>query len=68
MALNEEVVHKLFNKLQGLQKQIEDIQNELMWEINNDRLSMAEIAEVEAIRKEGDYRSLDEWMKDDNLN
>lgn len=67
MALNESTIHKLLNKLNDLQKQIEAIHNELLMELDSDELSAAEHSEVEAIRKENDYRTLYEWDQEESL-
>lgn len=69
MALNKDVAKRLLNKLDNLQKQIEAIHNELLIELDKDgddlELTDAERAEIEAIRKENDYRTFDEWEKEE---
>lgn len=69
MALNRDVAKRLLNKLDGLQKQIEEIHNELLIELDRDEddleLTDKERAEIEAIRKENDYRTLDDWEKEE---
>lgn len=71
MALNREVAKRLLNKLDDLQKQIELIHNELLIELDKDEddleMTDAERAEIEAIRKEGDYRTLEDWDKEEEL-
>ena len=67
MALNKSTVERLLNRLDDLQKQIEAIHNELLIELNDDELSAVERAEIEAIRKENDYRTFDEWEKEKPL-
>lgn len=70
MALNREVAKKLLNRLDDLQKQIEEIHNELLIELDKDEddleMTEAERTEIEAIRKENDYRTLDEWDKSES--
>lgn len=65
MALNKKTVERLLNKLDDLQKQIESIHNELLIELDGDEddfeLTEEEIAEIKAIRKENDYRTLEDW-------
>lgn len=61
MALNREVAERLLNKIDNLQKQIEEIHNELLVELDSDEISVAERKEIEAIKKENDYRTLEEW-------
>lgn len=69
MALNRDVAKKLLNKLDDLQKQIEAIHNELLIELDKDEddleMTDAERAEIEAIRKENDYQTIEEWEKED---
>jgi hypothetical protein len=70
MALNKETVERLLNKLDDLQKQIESIHNELLIELDRDEdddleMTEEEIAEIKAIREENDYRTLEEWRKEE---
>lgn len=67
MALDKKVAEKLLNRLDNLQKEIESIHRDLMFEMESDRLNKEEIEEIEAIRKEDDYRTLDEWEKEEDL-
>lgn len=64
VALNEDTAKRLFKKLNDLQRQIEEIQNELLVEMDSEELTPEEIAEIKAIRKENDYRTLTEWARD----
>ena len=64
MALDKKVAERLLNRLDTLQKEIESIHQELLFEINNDTLSAAEIKEIESIREENNYRTLKEWAKE----
>ena len=64
MALSESAAKRLFDKLKDLQRQMEEIQNELLIEMYNDELSPEEIIEIKAIREEDDYRTLKEWGKE----
>lgn len=71
MALNKEIVERLLNKLDDLQKQIESIHNELLIELDRDEdeddieMTDEEIAEIKAIREKNDYRTLEEWRKEE---
>lgn len=65
MALNREVAEKLLTKLEDLQKQIDVIHCELVDSMDNDELSQEELHEVKAIRKENNYRTLEEWSTSD---
>lgn len=65
MALNREVAERLLTKLEDLQKQIDVIHCELVDSMDNDELSQEELHEVKAIRKENDYRTLEEWSTSD---
>lgn len=69
MALNKETIERLIGKLGDLQKQIESIHQELLIELDRDEddleLTDKERVEIEAIRKENDYRSLDDWEKEE---
>ena len=64
MALNEDTAKRLFKKLNDLQRQIEEIQNELLVEMDSEELTPEELAEIKAIKEENDYRTLSEWAKD----
>lgn len=57
----------LLRRLDNLQKEIEAIHQELLMEYESDELSPAERAEIEAIQKENDYRTLEEWQKEKPL-
>ena len=73
MALNKKTVERLLNKLDDLQKQIESIHNELLIELDRDEdeddieMTDEEIAEIKAIRKENDYRTLEDWKAANGL-
>lgn len=51
---------RLLKQLDEIQKQIDEIHQELL--IDNE-LSENEKKEIEAIRKENDYRTFEEWEK-----
>jgi CHAD domain-containing protein len=58
--INKQKYERLLKQLDDIQKQIDEIHQELL--IDN-KLSEAEKKEIEAIRKENDYRTFDEWDK-----
>lgn len=57
----------LLNRLDSVQQQIEAIHNELLIELGGEEITAAERAEIEAIRKENDYRTIAEWEKEKPL-
>lgn len=67
MAINESTAKALLNRLDEIQKEINAIHQQLLIEIGGDELTAAEKAEIEAIRKENDFRTFDEWEKEKPL-
>ena len=67
MAINETTAKALLNRLDELQKEINAIHQQLLIEIGSDELTAAEKAEIEAIRKENDFRTFEEWEKEKPL-
>ena len=65
--IDKKRIETLLNRLDDVQKQINDIHNELLTELHSDELNAAERAEIESIRKENDYRTFDEWEKESPL-
>jgi uncharacterized protein (DUF3084 family) len=59
--INKKQYERLLKQLDDIQKQIEQIHQELL--INSDTLTDKEKLEIEQIRKENDYRTFDEWEK-----
>lgn len=58
--IDKQKYKRLLKQLDDIQKQIDEIHQELL--IDNE-LSESEKKEIEAIRKENDYRTFDEWEK-----
>ena len=67
MAINETTAKALLNRLDELQKEINAIHQQLLIEIGSDELTAAEKAEIEAIRKENNFRTFDEWEREKPL-
>lgn len=67
MAINETTAKALLNRLDELQKEINAIHQQLLIEIGDDELTAAEKSEIEAIRKENDFRTFAEWDKEKPL-
>lgn len=63
MALNETAVKALLNRLDAIQKEINEIHQQLLFELDSDEISAAERAEIETIRKQNDFRTFEEWEK-----
>lgn len=66
MSADRKIIERLLDKITDLQRQIDEIHNELLLELDGDMLSAKEIEEVNAIRKNNDYRTFDEWDKEDD--
>lgn len=60
-------INELLRKLDDVQKQINEIHNELLIELSTDELTAKEKEEIEAIRKANDYRTFEEWEKEKPL-
>lgn len=68
MALNETAVKALLNRLDAIQKEINEIHQQLLFELDNDNeLTAAETAEIKDIIKQNDFRTFDEWEKEKPL-
>ena len=65
--IDKKRIESLLNQLDAVQQQINAIHNELLTELGSDELTAAERAEIDAIRKENDFRTLDEWEKEKPL-
>jgi len=64
VALSENTAKRLFDKLKDMQRQMEEIQNELLIAMRNEELTPEEITEIKAIQEENDYRTLKDWGKE----
>ncbi len=65
--IDKKRIESLLNQLDAVQQQINAIHNELLTELGSDEITAAERAEIEAIRKENDYRTFDDWQKEKPL-
>lgn len=65
--IDKKRIESLLNQLDAVQQQINAIHNELLIELGSDELTAAERAEIEAIRKENDFRTFEEWEKEKPL-
>lgn len=65
--IDKKRVESLLHQLDAVQRQINAIHNELLAEIGDDKLNAAERAEIDAIIKENDFRTFDEWEKEKPL-
>lgn len=65
--IDKKRIESLLNQLDAVQQQINAIHNELLTELSSDEITAAERAEIEAIRKENDYRTFDDWQKEKPL-
>lgn len=61
--IDKKKYEKLLRRLDNIQKEINEIHQELLIEYEAEELSPAEQAEIEAIQKENEYKTLEEWQK-----
>jgi hypothetical protein len=67
MAINKEQYERLLRRLDAIQNEIEEIHQELLLQLNDDELSDSERSEIKAIQKENDFRTIEEWQKEEPL-
>lgn len=67
MAINKEQYERLLRRLDAIQNEIEEIHQELLVQINDDELTESERSEIKAIQKEDDFRTIEEWKKEEPL-
>ena len=60
--IDKQKYERLLQQLDSIQKQIDEIHQELLLE-----LSEKEKSEIDEIRKENDYRTFSEWEKENPL-
>ena len=58
--INKEQYERLLKRLDNIQKEIEEIHQQLLIEFDEE-------AEVQAIKEEDDFRTLEEWKKEEPL-
>lgn len=66
MALDKKVAEKFLNRLDSLQKEIESIHRDLIFAMDEDKLSPNELDAVKKIREKNEYKTIEEWEKEDN--
>lgn len=67
MAINKEQYERLLRRLDAIQNEIEEIHQELLIQINGDDLSESEHKEIESIMEENDFRTIEDWKKEEPL-
>jgi hypothetical protein len=67
MTIDKERYERLMKRLDAIQNEIEEIHQELLIKLDDDELSESERAEIKAIQEEDDFRTLDEWKKEEPL-
>lgn len=69
MAITKEQFEKLIKRLDAIQEEIEEIHRELLTEVvNDDELTESERKEIDSIIEENDFRTLEDWKKEEPLN
>ncbi len=67
MAINKDRYKELIKRLDDIQKEIDEIHQELLIELDDDELSEEEAQEIDELRVENDYRTFEEWQKEKPL-
>ena len=68
MAITKEQYERLLKRLDAIQEEIEEIHRELLTEvINDDEVSESERKEIESIMEENDFRTIEDWKKEEPL-
>lgn len=66
MALDKKVAEKFLNRLDSLQKEIESIHRDLIFAMDEDKLSLDDLDAIKKIREKNEYKTIEEWKKEDN--
>ena len=61
MALDKKVAEKFLNRLDSLQKEIESIHRDLVFAMDEDKLSLDDLDAVKEIREKNEYKTIEEW-------
>lgn len=61
MALDKKVTEKFLNRLDSLQKEIESIHRDLVFAMDEDKLSLDDLDDIKEIREKNEYKTLGEW-------
>lgn len=67
MAINKEQYERLIKRLDAIQAEIEEIHQELLIGLESEDLTEDEQKEIKAIQKENDFRTIEEWKKEEPL-
>ena len=67
MAINKEQYERLIKRLDAIQAEIEEIHQELLIGLESEDLTEDEQKEIKAIQKENDFRTIEEWQKEEPL-
>lgn len=68
MAITKEQYEKLIKRLDAIQEEIEEIHRELLTEvINDDELTESECKEIDSIIEENEFKTIEEWKKEEPL-
>lgn len=68
MAITKEQYERLLKRLDAIQEEIEEIHRELLTEvINDDEVSESERKEIDSIMEENDFRTIEDWKKEEPL-
>lgn len=66
MALDKKVAEKFLNRLDSLQKEIESIHRDLVFAMDEDKLSLDDLDAIKKIREKNEYKTIEEWEKENN--
>lgn len=68
MAITKEQYEKLIKRLDAIQEEIEEIHRELLTEVvNDDELTESERKEIDSIIEENEFKTIEEWKKEEPL-
>lgn len=68
MAITKEQYERLLKRLDAIQEEIEEIHRELLTEVvNDDEVTESERKEIESIMEENDFRTIEDWKKEEPL-
>lgn len=67
MAINKQQYEDLIKRLDKIQNEIEEIHQQLLIGFESEDLSDEEIDEINDIIEENDFRTIEEWQKENPL-
>lgn len=65
--INKQRYEMLLKRLDAIQKEVDAIHQELLIEFDGDNLSESERNEINDIIEENDFKTLEEWQKENPL-